>query len=56
MGMRDVRRIRGEVGRAIFREEIERETFGQIFGERAKTHRPAAQPAQQGEEVRVLAT
>jgi len=56
MGMRDVRRIRGEVGRAIFREEIERETFGQIFGQRAKVHRPAAQPTQQGEEVRVLAT
>lgn len=33
MGLRDVRRLRGEAGRAIFREEIERETFGQIFGE-----------------------
>jgi ferredoxin len=32
MGLRDVRRLRGEVGRAIFREEIEREIFGQIFG------------------------
>jgi ferredoxin len=56
MGMRDVRRLRGEVGRAIFREDIERETFGQIFGQRAKAHRPAAQITQQGEEVRVLAT
>ena len=56
MGMRDVRRLRGEVGRAIFREEIERETFGQIFGQRAKAQRPAAQPTQQGEEVSVLAT
>ncbi len=32
MGLRDMRRLRGEAGRAIFREEIERETFGQIFG------------------------
>ena len=56
MGMRDVRRLRGEVGRAIFLEDIERETFGQIFGERAKVHQPAAQPVPQGGEVRVLAT
>jgi ferredoxin len=56
MGMRDVRRLRGEIGRAIFREDIERETFGQIFGERTKSRRPAAQSTQQGEEVRVLAT
>jgi len=33
MGLRDVRRLRGEVGRAIFLEDIEKETFGQIFGE-----------------------
>jgi ferredoxin len=33
MGMRDVRRLRGEAGRAIFLEEVEKETFGQIFGE-----------------------
>ncbi|MGC8810882.1 MAG: glutamate synthase-related protein [bacterium] len=31
MGIRDVRRLRGESGRAIFLEEIEEETFGQIF-------------------------
>ncbi len=36
MGMRDVRRLRGEVGRAIFLEEIERETFGRIFAEPVK--------------------
>ena len=36
MGLRDVRRLRGEVGRAIFREEIEKETFGQIFAEPVK--------------------
>jgi glutamate synthase domain-containing protein 2 len=56
MGMRDVRRLRGEMGRAIFREEIERETFGQIFGRRTEARRPAAQPVGEGEEVRVLAT
>lgn len=33
MGLRDVRRLRGESGRAIFLEEIEAETFGQIFGQ-----------------------
>lgn len=32
MGLRDVRRLRGESGRAIFLEEIEKETFGAIFG------------------------
>ena len=32
MGIRDVRRLRGESGRAIFLAEIEQETFGQIFG------------------------
>ncbi len=36
MGLRDFRRLRGEVGRAIFREEVEKETFGRIFGEREK--------------------
>jgi hypothetical protein len=37
MGLRDVRRLRGEVGRAIFLEEIEKETFGRIFAEPVKT-------------------
>jgi len=36
MGLRDVRRLRGEAGRAIFLEDIEKETFGQIFGEPVK--------------------
>lgn len=31
MGIRDVRRLRGEVGRAMFYEEIEKESFGFIF-------------------------
>jgi hypothetical protein len=30
MGIREVRRLRGEVGRAIFREDIEREAFGDL--------------------------
>lgn len=34
MGIRDVRRLRGEVGRAMFYEEIERESFGFIFEEK----------------------
>jgi hypothetical protein len=30
MGIREVRRLRGEVGRAIFVEDIEREAFGDL--------------------------
>lgn len=32
MGMRDIRRMRGDVGRAIFQHEIEKEAFGDIDG------------------------
>ncbi len=32
MGIREVSRLRGEAGRAIFFEEIERDTFGKLFG------------------------
>jgi ferredoxin len=35
MGIRDVRRLRGEVGRAMFYEEIEKESFYFIFEERS---------------------
>ena len=31
MGIREARRLRGESGRAIFFEEIDRDTFGKIF-------------------------
>ena len=31
MGIREVRRLRGEVGRAIFQDEIEREAFGDLI-------------------------
>jgi len=49
MGLRDVRRLRGEVGRAIFQEEIEKETFGQIFAEPLKE-------ARKEERIRALAS
>ncbi len=31
MGLREVRRLRGEVGRAIFLEDIEKDTFDTVF-------------------------
>jgi hypothetical protein len=34
MGMREVRRLRGDVGRAMFFEQLEDETFGKLFGTR----------------------
>jgi hypothetical protein len=34
MGIREVRRLRGEVGRAMFFEDLEKESFGPIFGRR----------------------
>jgi len=34
MGMREVRRLRGDVGRAMFFEDLEEETFGKLFGTR----------------------
>ena len=37
MGMRDVRRLRGEVGRAIFYEEIEKESFEFFSGEKVSS-------------------
>lgn len=36
MGIREVRRLRGEMGRAMFFEDLERETFGSVFGKRKK--------------------
>jgi ferredoxin len=36
MGMREARRLRGDVGRAMFFEELEEEIFGTIFGTRKK--------------------
>jgi len=34
MGIREVRRLRGEVGRSMWFEDLEKENFGPIFGER----------------------
>ena len=34
MGIREVRRLRGEAGRAMFFEDLEADIFGNIFGER----------------------
>lgn len=34
MGIREVRRLRGEIGRAMFFDDLERECFGPVFGER----------------------
>jgi hypothetical protein len=34
MGMREVRRLRGETGRAMFQEDLEREIFAPIFGKK----------------------
>jgi len=34
MGIRDVRRLRGEAGRALFYEELEEASFGKLFGKR----------------------
>jgi glutamate synthase domain-containing protein 2/ferredoxin len=44
MGLRDVRRLRGERGRAIFAEQMEQEIFGQMFAAGASASRepPAA--------------
>ena len=36
MGMREVRRLRGEIGRAMFFEDLERECFLPIFGKQAQ--------------------
>jgi ferredoxin len=34
MGIREARRLRGEVGRCMFFEDLERDSFGRLFGER----------------------
>jgi hypothetical protein len=36
MGIREARRLRGEVGRAMFFETLEEETFGRLYGKRKK--------------------
>jgi len=34
MGIREVRRLRGEIGRTLFFDDLERDNFGPIFGKR----------------------
>jgi hypothetical protein len=34
MGIREARRLRGEVGRSMWFEDLEKENFGPIFGQR----------------------
>ena len=36
MGIREARRLRGEVGRAMFFDDLERDCFGPVFGERKR--------------------
>ena len=36
MGIREVRRLRGETGRCMFFEDLERDTFGRLFGKRQR--------------------
>lgn len=36
MGIREARRLRGDIGRAMFFEDLEEETFGRLFGTRKK--------------------
>jgi hypothetical protein len=37
MGIREARRLRGEVGRAMFFDQLEEQTFGKLFGTRKKS-------------------
>jgi len=37
MGIREARRLRGETGRCMFFDDLERNTFGKLFGERKTT-------------------
>jgi ferredoxin len=36
MGIREVRRLRGETGRSMFFEDLEHESFGRLFGKRKR--------------------
>jgi glutamate synthase domain-containing protein 2 len=45
MGIREVRRLRGETGRAMFFEDLEAATFGRMFGKRKPARLGAGAPA-----------
>jgi glutamate synthase domain-containing protein 2/Na+-translocating ferredoxin:NAD+ oxidoreductase RNF subunit RnfB len=40
MGLREVRRLRGETGRAMFLDDLEQECFAPLFGERTQMSMP----------------
>lgn len=42
MGIREARRLRGETGRCMFFEDLERNTFGKLFGKRKAENGAAA--------------
>ncbi|MBN1607819.1 MAG: hypothetical protein JW940_14370 [Polyangiaceae bacterium] len=42
MGIREARRLRGESGRAMFFEDLERNTFGRLFGKRGRQNGASA--------------
>lgn len=44
MGLREVRRLRGETGRAMFFDDLERESFAPLFGERLEAAHDAPPP------------
>ena len=48
MGIREARRLRGEVGRAMLFEDLEKMSFAPIFGERVTEYEPAPAPAGPG--------
>jgi glutamate synthase domain-containing protein 2 len=39
MGIREIKRLRGEVGRAMFFKDLEAQTFGKLFGTRVGTRK-----------------
>jgi hypothetical protein len=45
MGIREVRRLRGEIGRCMFFDDLERETFAPLFGKR-KAISPSLSPGE----------
>ncbi len=45
MGLREARRLRGETGRSMFFDDLERETFGRLFGKRRAPGEAAPQAA-----------
>jgi ferredoxin len=42
MGIREARRLRGETGRAMFFEDLEKNTFGRLFGKRGRQNGASA--------------